>query len=463
MMRFLQAKNENERLTLKLNACKEELRQYRSCFSQRGNWERRRRGIRKEDRSRNLNFSRRRGNRWTTTTTNLPSPLLRGSRKKRMRDSRPPDETPKKKKILINNKNPLLSLGEEAREKWVRTAEAGLRSIQNFGSLLLFHETSPLAFDLVKTSPKYCQMVKLIPAAKKLMGLIGLERAKQQIFDVCVYQILEPEDRMMLSNVIISGPPGVGKTRLAGILSELFQATGRVKKNTVVKAKRADLVGKYLGHTAKATREVAERARGGVLFIDEVYSLGHAEGGDSFSKECIDTLTQLLTEDPEGFVCIVAGYKDDVERCFFGQNAGLRRRFPVEIALDGYSGEELANIFERKMQEDRWDFKTPKDRKFTREFIISKRAAFPFFAGDIHGFLQHVKYVACGRLWAEEASRIAIFSVSSSSCSINKGQQQQPKIRNVSHTDLSRAFEKFTLGREGKSSPLPLSAQSMFI
>ena len=84
--------------------------------------------------------------------------------------------------------------------------------------------------------------------------------------------------------------------------------------------KRSDLIGKYLGHTAAKTQKVIDSCKGGVLFIDEAYSLGNPEGRDSFSKECIDTINQNLTENKANLLCIIAGYKDALDKCFFAYN-----------------------------------------------------------------------------------------------------------------------------------------------
>ena len=122
--------------------------------------------------------------------------------------------------------------------------------------------------------------------------------------------------------------------------------------------KRADLIGKYLGHTAAKTQEVIDSCKGGVLFIDEAYSLGNAEGRDSFSKECIDTLNQNLSENKNNLLCIIAGYKESLEKCFFSYNEGLNRRFSFRYNIEPYSAEQLRDIFLCKLREIKWDIKS---------------------------------------------------------------------------------------------------------
>ena len=109
----------------------------------------------------------------------------------------------------------------------------------------------------------------------------------------------------------------LAKTEIAKIMGEIFSNLGILKKKKFKKVTRSDLIAGYLGQTALKTTEVIKESLGGVLFIDEVYQLGNAEGRDSYSKECIDTINQNLTERQGKFICIIAGYKDSVENCFF--------------------------------------------------------------------------------------------------------------------------------------------------
>merc|ERR1711991_1200935 len=104
-------------------------------------------------------------------------------------------------------------------------------------------------------------------------------------------------------HTVITGPPGVGKTELGRILGHIYKGMGVLKKGHLKIVKRSDLIGKYLGHTAAKTQDVIDECSGGVMFIDEAYSLCNKEGRDSFSKECIDTLNQNLTERRD-FLCI---------------------------------------------------------------------------------------------------------------------------------------------------------------
>jgi hypothetical protein len=160
-------------------------------------------------------------------------------------------------------------------------------------------------------------------------------------------------------------------------------------------AKRSDLIGKYLGHTAAKTQEVINEALGGVLFIDEAYSLGNAEGKDSFAKECIDTINQNLTEKKNQLLVIIAGYEEALETCFFSYNEGLNRRFPFRYTIESYTPSELSQIFVKMVEEinkepgSEWTIDISNDKLIN--FFKDNHKLFPHFGGDVETFLLSVK------------------------------------------------------------------------
>ena len=185
------------------------------------------------------------------------------------------------------------------------------------------------------------------PSLEKLNNMVGLLDIKKRIVHQIIFYLqgLDDTNKDML-HTVIEGDPGVGKTEIAKILGEIYGSLGILSKGTFKSVKRADLIGSYLGQTATKTLKVLEAAKGGVLFIDEAYSLGNEEGKDIYSKECIDTITAFLSENREDFVCIIAGYRDALRQCFFKYNAGLERRFPWTYTITSYTHEELKLIFE---------------------------------------------------------------------------------------------------------------------
>ena len=136
---------------------------------------------------------------------------------------------------------------------------------------------------------------KLVEPLEKLQTMIGMKSVKDTIVNLILYNIqnFEKKNSSML-HTIIEGSPGTGKTEVAKIIGEIYLKMGILKNDKFKSVKRNDLVGQYLGHTANKTQEAIDSVKGGVLFIDEAYSLGNPEGRDSYSKECIDILNQNL-------------------------------------------------------------------------------------------------------------------------------------------------------------------------
>jgi hypothetical protein len=189
----------------------------------------------------------------------------------------------------------------------------------------------------------------------ELDNMIGLNNIKEEIVNMIIYLLNfkntgKKYNADMLHSVI-TGSPGCGKTTFIEIIAKIYTKLDILKYGHIVKTKRSELIGKYLGHTAVQTQKKIDEAKGGILLIDEAYSLGNPDGKDSFSKECIDTLNQSLSENKSDFICIIAGYKDSLDNSFFNYNEGLRRRFPFRFEINNYTANELALIFSKKIKE----------------------------------------------------------------------------------------------------------------
>jgi hypothetical protein len=230
---------------------------------------------------------------------------------------------------------------------------------------------------------------KLRSPLGKLNRMIGLKNIKENIVNQIVYflsGLQDGNDDMM--HTIIEGPPGCGKTEVGRILGDVYMSMGLLEKNVFRIVKRSELIGKYLGHTSRQTQSVIDSCSGGVMFIDEAYSLGDNEGRDSFSKECLDTLNQNLSDNKGKFLCIIAGYTDALDRNFFAFNEGLRRRFTFKYVIDKYTHDELRDIFLLKVREMGW--KIASDVHLD-EFFKENYEAFPHYGGDMETLFLNIR------------------------------------------------------------------------
>lgn len=217
--------------------------------------------------------------------------------------------------------------------------------------------------DLLKidTSKKYNFDVEKIDNIRKLLikikNFIGLEKIKKDLVHSIKYVLLNLNESDHMYHMVICGPPGVGKSTVGEILGEIYCKLGLINSSKgykFVKASRTDLIGEYLGHTDKKTQKTIDKALGGVLFIDEAYSIGSRSTKDIYAKECLDTLNRNLTEKMGEFICIIAGYKDELEQTFFRINPGLKSRFNTTFTIEKYSSKQLSDIFGYMVKKDKW-------------------------------------------------------------------------------------------------------------
>ena len=184
---------------------------------------------------------------------------------------------------------------------------------------------------------------------KEMDAIVGLAKVKEYVFSLEEYykvQKRRQEEGLKTSEVskhmIFTGSPGTGKTTIARIISKYLKAIGVLTGGQLVEVSRADLVGRYVGHTAPLTNQVISSAIGGVLFIDEAYSLYRGKD-DSFGLEAIDTLVKGIEDNRENLIVILAGYSNEMQE-FLTSNSGLKSRFPNVINFPDYTGEELLEI-----------------------------------------------------------------------------------------------------------------------
>ena len=157
--------------------------------------------------------------------------------------------------------------------------------------------------------------------------------------------------QQMSMNFILTGNPGTGKTSIARKMGEILQSMDILPTSRVIEASRATLVGKYMGETPKIVNNMCDKAMGGILFIDEAYTL--SDGGDQYGKEAIDTLMKRMEDDRGKFVVIAAGYKDKMEE-FLTMNAGLASRFTHKLHIEDYNEDELLAIYKHMAQKEQY-------------------------------------------------------------------------------------------------------------
>jgi SpoVK/Ycf46/Vps4 family AAA+-type ATPase len=237
---------------------------------------------------------------------------------------------------------------------------------------------------------KFNKLVNILDELCELNNLIGLKVLKQQLIDQILFFVKEVEESIMMHTVIY-GPPGTGKTSVARIMARIYAGLGILKKNKFREVKREDLIGQYLGETTIKTMETLEECKNGVMFIDEAYSLGDDSKGDSYSKEAIDAINQYLTEHSHELICIIAGYKNELEYCFFAKNPGLKRRFPWTFSINEFGVEELMSVLKIKIEASEWDYEDSYDQ--IRSLISQNKQYLIGNGGDIENILSKAKII----------------------------------------------------------------------
>jgi len=261
-----------------------------------------------------------------------------------------------------------------------------------------------------------------------LEKMVGLKTLKQSVVDQLLYfiQNLHTGSAGDFKHTILLGPPGTGKTEIAKLMGQMYSKIGVLKSHIPIfkKVTRADLVAGYLGQTALKTQKVIESCLGGVLFIDEAYSLG--DPSDMFAKECVDTLCEAMSNHKDNLMVIIAGYDNAIKEGFLRMNPGLESRFLWRFSMEAYSPSELQSIFMTKTKDEHWNPPENLDHKWFEK----RKKTFNNYGRDMESLLTYTKIQHGRRIFGK------------------------PGKKNLTMEDLEKGYEIFLKNKENKQSVL---------
>lgn len=308
--------------------------------------------------------------------------------------------------------------------------------INNIGDLIKLCNDYKLA-ENVEYNIDMKALHKIYDDLVDLNNMIGMKTLKENVVDQLLFYLqnlhLRNENSGNKTNngksvnmdsgdflhTVIYGSPGTGKTEVAKIIGRIYGNLGVIKSRPASlssdkkrssgsssssssrckfkKVTRSDMIAGYLGQTALKTKDVIKDNLGGVLFIDEAYSLGNNEKRDSFAKECIDTLCEALSDNKDSLMVIIAGYEKDLNECFFSYNDGLDSRFIWRFKVDDYVAEDLRDIFIKKVQDYGWMV----DGELKVEWFEKNMKYFKFFGRDMETLFTKTKIAHSRRVFCK--------------------------------------------------------------
>jgi probable Rubsico expression protein CbbX len=237
--------------------------------------------------------------------------------------------------------------------------------------------------------------------------LVGLQPVKARIRDIAALLVI---DKLRINlglvsqapslHMCFSGNPGTGKTTVAMRMAQILHRLGYVRKGHLVSVTRDDLVGQYIGHTAPKTKEVLKKAMGGVLFIDEAYYLYRPENERDYGQEAIEILLQVMENQRDDLVVILAGYKDRMDT-FFQSNPGMSSRIAHHIDFPDYAPDELQHIAQKMLAQQNYKFGVGAVEAFER--YLKLRVEQPHFANarSVRNALDRARLRQASRLFAD--------------------------------------------------------------
>jgi len=242
--------------------------------------------------------------------------------------------------------------------------------------------------------------------------LVGLRPVKTRIREIAALLLVDRlRQRFALTaqtptlHMSFTGNPGTGKTTVAQRMAQILHRLNYVREGHLVSVTRDDLVGQYIGHTAPKTKEVIKKAMGGVLFIDEAYYLYKPENERDYGQESIEILLQVMENNRDDLVVILAGYKDRMDR-FFTSNPGMRSRIAHHIDFPDYSAEELLVIAKLMLAAQNYRFSVAAEQAFVQYLTIRMRLEHFSNARSVRNALDRARLRQANRLFARRAAKL---------------------------------------------------------
>lgn len=315
-----------------------------------------------------------------------------------------------------------------------------IMKIDTIDDLLLLMDKNPMLSNVT-----YNINIKAIHNIKtdlvKLNNMVGMKSLKSNIIDQILYFVqglhtFTNDTEGDFLHTVIYGPPGTGKTEVAKIMGSIYSKLGILEKNIFKKATRSDFIAGYLGQTAMKTRDLINSCIGGVLFIDEAYSLGNDEKKDSFAKEALDTLCEALSEHKKDLMVIIAGYEEELKSCFFNFNRGLESRFTWRFKTQDYSANEMKQIFYKKVEENKWSINDISDSWFDKNMPY-----FKYFGRDMETLFSKIKIYHSRRVFCLDDSEKRMITLEDMNGGMSKYLENDDIKQRVEQNDFNKMMK----------------------
>ena len=244
---------------------------------------------------------------------------------------------------------------------------------------------------------------------RELIGLVPVKTRIREIAALLLVDRLRKQFALTSEtptlHMSFTGNPGTGKTTVALRMAEILHRLGYVREGHLIAVTRDDLVGQYIGHTAPKTKEVIKKAMGGVLFIDEAYYLYKPENERDYGQESIEILLQIMENNRDDLVVILAGYKDKMDR-FFSSNPGMRSRIAHHVDFPDYSPSELMAIAKLMLGSQNYRFSPDGERAFAEYIPLRMKHGNFANARSIRNALDRARLRQANRLFASKTKRL---------------------------------------------------------